>query len=294
MVSQAEQLDHDDVAVSTFNIDLSPTGDEGSTYRFKNHPDDPYQRRHWTERKGVIDVRCSALDVVHGLWSPEAPLRFCTLVVLQFRFDARRASRRIARANIELRFFGKTPGDDEVEVAGIWPHGKLALQRTTQNEENTVGAGVNVGSGMVVDVGAELKWEKTVTRDTTDATTVVGSADTRGRSWGEHNSASWTLLENSTMGTGVPAAMRAAILLRRKTEDKFQCTFEIEAKADWKSSLQGMFGKREVDDAVLFDPLRDSTNNLREYEETELGKVDLATLGDITTSTVYMGDVKKM
>lgn len=279
-----------------FDIGLSPTGDAYSAFHTQNDPSNPYQRKNWAERKGDIDVRCSCLDVAHGTFLQDDG-EFCTLLVLELRFDSRKQSRRIEMADMKLRFSSCRDNDPDPEVYAIAPEGRLLLQQTSQSEEVVKGGGLHFGAGGAMsgpDASGEMKWEKKTDRDTNDATTVVGSIDTRGRTWGNPNCASWTLLENATTKTGVPAAMRVAIKLKRKTKEKFQCTFTIDAKVDWKSSIHSMFASTPADDPVLFDPMIDSTNNLHQYKALELGAIDLAPLSDITFNTVFAGAMKEV
>jgi hypothetical protein len=258
----------------SFDINLAATGNEGSGYHTQNDPNNPYQRSTIIQRKGAIDVRCSCLDVVHGLFAPDTT-DFGTLIVLEFRFDARKHARRIARADVELRFSSKLPQYPEPEVFAISPDRRLTLAPTKQQEKVTLGAGVNIGGGSFVTAGVEGKWERRVIRDSNDATTVVGSTELLGRNFGPKNCASWTLLENATTQTGVPALMRVAVLLKRVNEEPFQCIVKIKIKADFKSSLAALVGSNPVDDPVLFNPLLNSTNNIRNYEEQQLGQLDL-------------------
>lgn len=276
----------------SFDINLVATGNEGSGYHIQNDPANPYQRSNIIERKGAIDVRCSCLDVVHGLFDPDNTANFGTLIVLQFRFDARKHARRIVRADIELRFAGMLPQDPAPEVFAIAPNRRLTLVQTAQEEQVTTGGGANVGAGSMVTVGVEGKWEKSVSRTSNDATTVVGSIDLLGRNYGQPNCASWTLLENATTRTGVPASLRAVVLLKRINEEPFQCVAKMKVKADFRSSLIALVGSQPADDPVLFNPLLDSTHNLRTYEEQRLGQLDLDELYDITFMTVR-GDVVK-
>jgi hypothetical protein len=289
---EEEELSGFEAELPSFDISLAATGNEGSGYHTQNDPTNPYQRSNIIERKGAIDVRCSCLDIVHGLFVPDTT-SFGTLIVLQFRFDALKHARRIVRADIELRFSGKIPEDPAPEVFAIAPNRRLMLVQTTQQEQVTVGGGVKVGAGSIVTASVKGKWERSVTRDTNDATTVVGSIDLLGRNYGQPNCASWTLLENATTHTGVPASMRVAVLLKRINEKPFQCVVKMNVKADFKSSLIALVGSKPVDDPVLFNPLLDSTNNLRKYEEQGLGQLDLDELYDITFMTIQEDAVKK-
>ncbi|EUC29010.1 hypothetical protein COCCADRAFT_29841 [Bipolaris zeicola 26-R-13] len=294
-VQTEEKYEDDDYDV--FDIMLNPGGDEGSSFRTRNDPSAPYQRTNVTERKGALDIRCTCLDVIHGLVSPDAD-EFATLIVLNFRFDSRKTARRILAVNITLQFAPEKAGDPEPEVFQIAPYDNMVMVQTTQTEGKTTMAGVSLGAPPLVGVelGAELGWERSVTRETTDATRVIGSIDLLGRTYGNADSASWSLIENSTTKTGVPSTMRTAILLKRQDEKPFRCDFKIEAKVDAKSSMersfQKMFGGRPKDDPLLFDPQLPPTNKLQMYDLTALGSVDLGSLAGITFQTVLDSAVK--
>lgn len=289
-----EEEDEDE---NVFDISLDPAGDEGSSFRTRNDPSAPYQRANVTERKGALDIRCTCLDVVHGLLSPEAQ-ELATLIVLNFKFDSRKTARRISAVNITLRFAPEHPGDPEPEVFQIAPYDSMVMVQTTQTEDKKKTAGVKLGAPPLagVELGAELGWESNVNRETTDATKVIGSIDLLGRTYGNADSASWTLLENSTTQTGVPSTMRTAILLKRQDEQPFRCDFKIDAKVDPISSIEGrlqrLFGGRPKDDPLLFDPQMQPTNKLQTYDLTTLGSVDLGTLSGVTFQTVLDTAVK--
>lgn len=63
------------------------------------------------------------------------------------------------------------------------------------------------GNVLGAELGGELKRDKVVERDVTNAGTVRGAIETLGRNWGKPNTASWTLLENSTDKTGAPVSL---------------------------------------------------------------------------------------
>ncbi|KAI9793749.1 MAG: hypothetical protein M1833_000695 [Piccolia ochrophora] len=291
----AEDGDDD---LPAFDLGLSPAGDEGSSFRTQNDPTAPLQRNNYIERKGAVDVRCSCLDVIHGTFSADGAA-FATLLVLQFRFDPRKRARRFESADISLEFDGMKPGQTGPEVFAIAPAEKLSLLPTTQHEEVSQTAEAQLGGaapvGGVTGTGT-LGWQKTVSRDTSDQTTVTGSIDLKGRNWGRSNCASWTLLENKTAKTGIPASIRTAILLKRDDEEPFQCIVKLNASVDFKSTLERVFGgkgRTPRDDPVLFDPTMEPTNKLYTYNIEELGKFDLESVCDITFSTTLGGTVKE-
>ncbi|KAK3304800.1 uncharacterized protein B0T15DRAFT_537651 [Chaetomium strumarium] len=293
--SQNDETPLPPAAAFALDIGLSQTGDAGSSYHFQNDPSDPLQRKNWTERKGVVDIRATCLDVVHGVLGEQTPV-FCTLLVLEFCFDPRKQGRRILSAEIELRFSGsKAGGGSDIEVAQISPVGRLSLVPSSQEETTTLETEVSAGSAssLPVDVGAGWKWSRSVSRTVNDAATIVGSIDMLGRTWGKKNSASWTLMENRMTKSGVPSMMRAAVRLHRQTEEPFTCEFGIRAKADWQTSLTNLLGSTPPDDPVFFDPTLPSTNNLQEYDELALGSLDLESLSDITHLTIFENAMKR-
>jgi hypothetical protein len=195
--------------------------------------------------------------------------------------------------DIELRFAPTAPNGADPAVSGIAPNGRYAVSQTTQTEVTTVGGDAHLGGGAAgAEAGATLKREKVVTKDMTYATTVTGSIDLRGRNYGLPNCASWTLLENPETKTGVPAAMKAAVLLKRRDEENFECTVSVKAKADWRTSIEWLVGSNPPDDPVLFDPTLEPTTSKYSDMELELGELDLSSIADVTCLNVVDGAVK--
>ncbi|VBB79466.1 Putative protein of unknown function [Podospora comata] len=268
----------------SWNIALAPTGDSGSQFHTKNDPNKPLQRQNYVERKGAVDVRCSCADVVHGFLSPDSDI-LCTLIVLDFRFDSRKRARRIASVHIDLRFSSLDPNSPyQPEVRAISPDGNFTVAPTTQTESSTLSGnlGISATPGPAPTLSAGISIDKSITRDMTYAATVVGAKSLRGRNFGQPNSASWTLLENPATETGVPVAMRAAVLLEREDEELFQCSVTIKARADWRTTLESVFGSTPPDDPVLFDPTIESKRT--HYDEMNLAEAfkQLSTVPNVT------------
>jgi hypothetical protein len=283
--------------VFSLDLSLSPGGDEGSSFRTQNDPTSPYQRDNYIERKGAVDIRCSCLDVIHGLYSVKSGV-FATLIVLQFRFDSRKQTRRIKSVDISLEFEAMRTGDSGPEVYAIAPMDTLSLVPTTQHEEVKRNAGLQLGGAAPVGgltATGSVGWEKSVSKDTSDQTTVTGSIDLKGRNWGKSNCATWTLMENRTAKTGVPVALRTALLLKRKDENPFQCVVKIDSTVDIKGSFERVFGGKgrdPKDDPVLFDPDMEPTNRLCTYDVEELGALNLEGLSNVTFATMLGGVIK--
>lgn len=283
--------------VISFDIGLFRGGDP-SSYRTQNDPLEPLQRSNVIERRSAaIDIRCSCVDVIHGLISSGSE-EFATLILLEFGFDTRKRARRIQSVDVKLEFKGMKPGDRGPEVYKIAPLKTIKLVPTVHHKDIKQNASIQLGGaapvGGVTATGT-LGWEKTTSSDIKDHTTITGSIDLRNRTYGKYNSASWTLLENQTAKTGVPSWMRTAVLLKRKDEMPFQCVVEIDAEVDIKSTIERVFGgkgREPKDDPVLFDPLLEPTNKLAIYDVEELGAFDLEDAFDVTVGTVLEGVIK--
>ena len=297
--SYSDEFDEEEsLVLPQFNVTLLPVGSVGSAFRTENDQHKPFQRTNLVERKGVLDLRCSCLDVIHGQFSPDTD-GFATLIVLKFRFHSRKQERRFERVEVSLEFKEMDRGGKCPVVYDIKPLERLSVAPTEQREELKRSANVQLGAaapvGGVTATGS-VGLEKSVGRDTVDYTTISGFIDLKGRNWGEPNCATWTLLENSSAKKGVPESMQVAVLLKRKTMEAFQCIVKIDAVADFRSKMERVFGgkgRNPKDDPVFFDPNIKPTNRLRQYDANNLGACDLEHLMDVTHATVLSGTMKE-
>jgi hypothetical protein len=272
--------------VQGFELGLEEQGDEGGHFRTENDPRTPLQRKNLTERKGPVDIRCTGKDVIHGYVKDGEDL--VTLVVYDFQFVARKSARRIAQVDIEFTYEskdGETP-----KVLKIAPEGLMTLAPASQTETVTKGgeatAGVNVFG---IDLGGSWKWEKAVSMETRDSTSIYGSIDLPAyRNYGEPNTASWTLMENKSRPTGVPTHFRTAVLLGRRDDEEFQATFKIKAEVDLLGKFARLFGKTPKDDPVRYEPSLPPTNKLRHYDTDNLNTVNL---NEIARAAFRMGEL---
>ncbi|KAF6833665.1 hypothetical protein CPLU01_05386 [Colletotrichum plurivorum] len=284
--TELELLESGDDVIS-IDVELAQ-GDRDSGFHTTNDREDPFQRSKVVQRKGAVDVKCTCVDIVHGSWGPDEPDTPATLLVLLFRFDSRRRARRVALVNMEFAFFDlqgrhrKNP-----EVAAISFDDSFSLVPTQRTESTTTGASGTAGGGLV---GAELlstvKWEHTVEEETTDAAYIIGSIDRLKAHAGPDNAATWTLKENGTTKKGVPAAMRVGVLLKRSTDDDFFC--------DLKTRIEQLFGRRDLDDPILFKTNLPASHKLMKYDIGNLGEFDLSLIEDVTVTTVRRNAVKEM
>lgn len=277
-----EDMDLDE-GIDVFNVAMFESGSAGSGFHTKNNPKDPYQRQEVIQRTGAIDIRCSVLDVVHGVMSPESDY-WATLMVLQFRFDPQKRMRRITEASLELLFDLTDPDNELPEVEAISFDGNYSLLPSKQSESTTVGGTGTLGATQIVTASGTAKWEKTVTRETSDKTTVSG-----GRfvvdNIPPNRIAKWTLLENGTLKSGIPASLQVAVRIQREDEAIFTCMPTIKCKADKWTSIESFFGKVPEDDPILLNPDRKSTNRLMVYDTNNIGAIDVQALGNIVPTT---------
>jgi len=260
-------------------LDVFDDDDEISTYRTRNDLSRPHQRTNITQRKGVINIRCVAKDVVHGRLHPDGEL--ATLLVFDFRFDPCKTGRRILRADLSFTFASK---NSTLEVVGIAPDGRTSYAPTRLRVTTTrsVGIGTAVGGGVsggLGGLGASLKWEKTVSHESTDAAVIIGRIDDSNHDEnGPPTVAKWTLLENSSTATGVPTSMRTAILLQRDNNTEFYAKFEMFVRPDNITVMRNLLARTPKDDPIIYKPTLQATNRLQEYNVDRLGDLDLNSL----------------
>ncbi|UPL01636.1 hypothetical protein LCI18_012570 [Fusarium solani-melongenae] len=212
---------------------------------------------------------------------------WATLLVLQFRFDPQKRARRISEATIELTFDVSGPDGIPPEVEAVSFDGHYSFLPSKQSETITRGGEGTVGVSYGAELGASAKWEKAVTRETEDATRIMGGKLIVG-SMPPERMAKWTLLENKTLKTGVPASVRVALRTKRMDEKMFTCLPSLQCKADRWTSLQSLFGGVPADNPVLLKPDLKPANKLMVYDPKELGRVDLQKLSDVTFTTMIL------
>lgn len=274
-------------------ISLYPEGDASGLHML-NDPMDPFQRDTIIERNRRVDVRCEHKDIVHGNWSAEGD-ELCTLIVLEFQFAPGGTARRIKEAHVEMEFAPLNASPRSLEVQDMYPKGVFHVEPTTQEETLIHSGSANVGGGALgLQIGAELKAEHTVRRESSDTTLVKGSINHKGRHWGPKNSVSWTLLENSTAKTGVVSHIQAAVRLRRQHMEHFKAIVTIRIKADVMTNI-GSYFRTDKDDEVFYNPERQppSTDRLEKYDVNNLGAFDLKSASGVTFKTALRGTTKE-
>ncbi|EFQ29550.1 hypothetical protein CGRA01v4_14826 [Colletotrichum graminicola] len=273
--------------VQVFDVGMFEGGSEGSGFHIKNNPQDPYQRSEVIQRTGHgVDIRCALIDAVHGAMSAESDF-WATLLVFQFRFDPQKRARRVSGATIELRFDVSDAKHGFPEVEAVSFDGNYSFLPSKQSETMTKGGEGGVGANFAAEINASAKWEKTIARETTDATTINGGKLVV-NNMPPNRIAKWTLLENKTLKTGVPASIRVAVRVKRRDEAIFTCIPKLECKADVWTSMGSFFNRVPEDDPLYLKPTMKPTNNLMDYDTEELGSVDLQKLSDVTFTTMIL------
>ncbi|KAK7738316.1 hypothetical protein SLS53_006124 [Cytospora paraplurivora] len=287
IVDHEDNDDRDD----SFNLDLFPSGGEGSGFHIKNDPTNPYQRQEVIQRTGSVDIRCTVVDIVHGVMAPDSDY-WATLLVLKFRFDPQKRSRRIAEATLKLEFGVTNPDNEMPEVEAISFDGNYSLLPSTRSESFTSGIEGTLGISQIANASTTAKWEKTVTREMADKTTVSGGKLVVDNI-PPNRVAKWTLLENMSLKSGLPASIQVAVRIRRGDEEIFSCMPSIKCKADKWTSMETLFSRIPEDDPLLLKPDSKPTNRLMVYDTENLGAVDLEQLGAVVPTTMILAVEKK-
>ncbi|KAJ2902816.1 hypothetical protein MKZ38_000097 [Zalerion maritima] len=281
-----------------FKLDLGYQGESGG-YHTRNKPGQK-QRAVVTDRgrarKAAFNVSCTAKAIIHGRMD-EYSGKPATLLVYDFVFLSYKSSTRIKSADITFEFLpaeGQTDGPSVKEVA---PYGNTVVMETTETQTVTMGGSGTAGGGVLgAELSATSKYEKSVKKDTTHATMIIGDKPTD--DWGNYLMARWSLVENKSQESGVPSLLRVAIVLERPNdEDLFTCVPVIEAKPDFKTRAMSLFSSRTKDDPIVFDPSFEPYNELDgdiKIDEENLGSLDLIELWDCTFHTKFGQAVKSV
>lgn len=120
---------------------------------------------------------------------------------------------------------------------------------------------------------------------------MISSTRIIGRDFGSPNAVQWKLIENKSRLDGIPSYLRTAVLLKRKSDDRFLATIQTEVKVSrFSSDLRQTIQKavRGIqDDPVVFDPLARPTGSLSNIVDLrDLMQFDLDSLGTVISTTV--------
>ncbi|KAJ5950664.1 uncharacterized protein N7479_009077 [Penicillium vulpinum] len=286
--------DEDDIEngqTSSFGIHLEEEGGE-SGYHTRNPLENPEQRSTLTSYEGSVDVRGNALETIHGQLGADST-KFASLVVYEFRFTGIKWKSRIRQVRISVKFRSSTLGARGPRIHSFSPHGTYGLLPVDQDYSDSRESEVNAQVGQTcTNLGGSLKWTTAKSYTSTNYTQIKGVFRTD--EYGYDYGVTWILNENPTTKTGVPTWFRAAIILEREDEDKFEADVEVATEVDnrtWKERLRGV--KDPTNEPVLYNPQIKPTNKLRPgYDISQLGDIKPVEFFDASLQTV-LGDTGK-
>lgn len=117
---------------------------------------------------------------------------------------------------------------------------------------------------------------------------VVASTMSASCGFGDPDSATWVLRENTATKTGIPTRLQVAMLLERDKEapdQKFLANVNIKTGVDFVSSVRRMFGANPRGHPVVFDPMTSPGPPLPNgINKEKLNETDLNELIDISSS----------
>ncbi|KAL9473682.1 hypothetical protein ACSS6W_008062 [Trichoderma asperelloides] len=251
-------------------------GEEGSGFHVFNLAPDQYHRAQVLQRTRAIDITCELEKVIHGALSADSDY-YATLMVMRWDFQPRNG-RRISEATIELLFQDASDGG------------------SIQSNAITSGGYTKVGTSQMADINFGYKWEKTVIKETSDAITLSGGRRLVNNR-PPNRIAKWTISENETQPTGIPASLKIAVLVSREDQKKFYCKPALTCKTDKRTATESLFRKIPKDDHIIFQPMPHEAGTYPNknviYGDTELGKTDLDKIGDVIFRTLVT-DAQKL
>ncbi|KAF3074424.1 hypothetical protein CFAM422_003608 [Trichoderma lentiforme] len=278
---QGSNSDNDTAPLLKYDVALYEiVSGEESTFRTQNTSPTDLERHNVIERtEGNIHTRVELIDVMHGTYNEEGSEE-ATLLVFCFRFDPQRNSHRAKHARVNIEFFAIEKNSTGPTVDAISPEKRWTIIPTTDHETITRGGEINASATGVpfLDIGTSAKFERTITRDINDATTITGSINIgTGRNSGESTVAVWNLQENRQRKTGIPDSVQVAVLLHREDSKPFTASVTLKIETDFVSGIKQWFAKVPLDDPILFNPRETSIKKKkgRTYGLRNLSEVDL-------------------
>lgn len=273
--------------VETVSVGMYEAGGEaGSDFHVFNAAPDQYHRADVLQRTGAINITCDIEKVVHGAMADDSD-RYATLMVMRWYFQPK-GGRRISEATIELTFESVSGGIDDIEVEGISFQDTYSLMPTTQQESITKGGDASIGIEHLANLTLSGKWEKSINAQTSDAITLSGQR-LLVNNLPPKRIATWTLSENQSQPTGIPAFLKVAVRISRQDQGKFFCRLAFTCKTDLRTAAESLFKKIPKDDPIIFQANPHDKGTLPNrnvlYGHNSLGSENLDELCDVTFRT---------
>jgi hypothetical protein len=192
-------------------------------------------------------------------------------VTIEVTFSAEGARGEAEAEAVQLREQGYNDNYWDPEVVRMVPAGE-SLYNTTQHKitgKNSFELGFSVSFNQYISIGPKWTMERVVDKNRIDSVKVTGKQTTVGPSRYRPNGVRWTLLENKSLQSSVPAYMRTAVLLKRNPRDNglFIATIKVTTHVSWWEDLlerkHKLDGSVKEDDPIIFDPtIEDPTADL--------------------------------
>lgn len=275
--------------MTSFDVALFLEGDGPSDFRFRprNEPLSPWERRSVlaSRSSSSLVVKVKLALAVHGKLSNGDP---ASLIIVDFDFISMSTPRRFKYAMVEFVFKPEKPGSTCPKLRSIAPSQYYYIQPTKRKVEETHSIGASISAGIPgASASARFTWDMTEeSKDSVQA--VVASTMSASCGFGDPDSATWVLRENTATKTGIPTRLQVAMLLERDKEapdQKFLANVNIKTGVDFVSSVRRMFGANPRGHPVVFDPMTSPGPPLPNgINKEKLNETDLNELIDISSS----------
>lgn len=292
-----------------FKLFLVDTNNEEFDFHLPNELDNngnPIPHREWVTGldRTPMSVKGQMPTVVHGFDKPGSQSGH-TLAIFNWLMPPVRLGKRFRKVTLEIVFtaLGQR-GDAESEaeqrrrvisnkaVAGAhWdpeviktiPNGPSWYHKTQHQSDNEFNFQFDLKAGFepYISTGPSFSWKRTTSEDHIDSIKLTGEPFASDRNHARPNGVRWTLLENESMRSGVPAFLRTAVLLRRRDNDNGQfegrvkARYKISLSSDFRQNLLDMIG-HDSDHPIIFDPKYATSASSYDAQVTSLASSGVA------------------
>ncbi|KAI0400669.1 hypothetical protein F4802DRAFT_584120 [Xylaria palmicola] len=300
-----------------YEIPLFDVGVDGAGFRVENDGDELQRSTIDQYKDSDIKYVADLVAVVHGTMTPRpvqpnrdtattsgeqiehnrGPIdknsaisggRSGVLLVIDFQFLSVPEKHRFKRVQLTVAFALQDDpigSANEPIVRQLAPAGTFGLDEAMQMRETKFEAHASLECGWnpaMLGIGSSL--ERTTTTNTKSHAIINGMSWIEGRNKGPKNAAVWDLRENSTLKSGVPAYLRAAILLELPEVARFRA--EVAMIADigtFRKKVKRKVGAKTGLQPVYFDPSEAERKDLGPHPEAgveaNLGGCNLGSIG---------------
>ncbi|KAF2967459.1 hypothetical protein GQX73_g6087 [Xylaria multiplex] len=253
-----------------YEIPLFDIGVDGAGFRIDNDGNE-------LQRPAIDQYKDSDINGNRGV-----------LLVIDFQFLSNTRKHRFKRVEITVAF---ARNDDPVGspnepiVRQLSPAGTFGMDETTQTQEGKIEVHGSLDVGWSpATLGLGSSFERMNTTNTKTYAILNGMAWIEGRNKAPKNAAIWDLQENSTLGNGVPAYLRAAILLELPDDARFRAEITMQADVGtFHRAVKRKVGAKTGLAPVYFDPSEGNAKDLGPAPEaivkTNLSGYNLNSIG---------------